>query len=401
VRSALLLALSCSLFSVELEIPISDWSYRPGVGIRATCGIRDGNSKRELLPASVWKDLNRPGVYIETTDAEFKQLNEQGKWGDSLRQHAHDESDLIWLHTENYSPGYYSPCELEPCLTPEQKKIENSLPAAWLLPTPKGFETVEEGGVINVWKPYGPVFDSRAKCYRRTFSKREGQSGTTERLFWFDHPMSADEMTLQAIANDGQLDIRKQFDHQILWHHSNDSFEKDRPIVCWQSGQFLVWIEAPREVYKDIVQNYIEKYPPTWDSDLRYEPTRLALGVLDQSLLELEQHVDGPLEYLRYSFRRYPFDIALTRCFGVLPGSGAIKRAYEARLAEIQEAWAATPADQIKLSDYRDAIVSYRREIISTIRAARDRIAAHGIEHKGPNRQWDYGDQEIPKDGSQ
>jgi hypothetical protein len=98
---------------------------------------------------------------------------------------------------------------------------------------------------------------------------------------------------------------------------------------------------------------YLGKYPPSWDGQVNYDPTRLALKVLDEAIPILQQNREGPLEYLRYSFRYYPFDEAFDRVRFILPDGDKIARFHHDSIDRINTEWSQTPVDKIQLADYK------------------------------------------------
>jgi hypothetical protein len=142
------------------------------------------------------------------------------------------------------------------------------------------------------------------------------------------------------------------------------------------------------------MQAYLDKFPPTWDADVRYDPTRLALQVLDECIPIMEADIDGPLEYLRYSYRIYPFDRAFERAWRILPPRDGVKlyEYHEAQLPLIHDAWAIASAATITLDDYRTTMHAHREGLIKSLRESRERIRAHGLVHAGEQYIRQYGD---------
>ena len=229
---------------------------------------------------------------------------------------------------------------------------------------------------------------ARIRVTRRAAPKT-GVGGPTEVVYWYDRPMSAEDMLIEICGMNHQLELIREFGHTLA--SRNDPNNPPRMEVSWPSGQFLIALDLPKHHYREMVKAYLDKYPPSWDGQVDYDPTRITLKVLSETIPELIAHLDDPLEYLRYSYRYYPFDRACHRSWRILPINDYHRLHNDAARA-INEKWSKTPADQIKLSDYRAAMLVHRREVLATIMAARERIAKQGIVHKGKLRLRSYGD---------
>jgi hypothetical protein len=102
-------------------------------------------------------------------------------------------------------------------------------------------------------------------------------------------------------------------------------------------------------------------------------------------------NIDGPLEWVRYSFRTYPFDDAFRRIMWIMPRSGSVAPRlvapnnrtwlgyHDDSIEAIHAAWVKAPASDLKLADYRQAMVAYRRDLINKLSAVRATIERDGV----------------------
>jgi hypothetical protein len=196
-------------------------------------------------------------------------------------------------------------------------------------------------------------------------------------------------------ADDREVEVREQFGHSFLWRDWNySSYSKQEfAWIYWQSGRFIVHLQVPKAHVSSVTKSYLAKYPPTWDGQVDFDKLRLTLQVLNRSLATMQKHIDDPLEFLRYSFRRYPFDLAFIDALNVILGedSNQLRSQHEDGVKEIHRVWSETPAATIRLADYHEAMLKHRGELMTAILMIRDRVQKYGYK-RGENKRIIYGD---------
>ncbi len=331
------------------------------------------------LPDQVWADLPRRVVPIQISlDAANGKVRD-GSWIPFVQSQVSSLEDVV-LCVYGDKKGDLDYTEFEPTPTPDQEAWCHGLVDRWLIPLPDGY--VQAGlaaGHISAWNKWYWGNSSRIHVVRGAAPK-VGSGGPSDHVYWYDRAMSDEDMLVEVAGASEKLEIRKEFGQYVcLYPEWGD--QSLRAEVAWPSGQFLVRLSVPRVLYKAEVTAYLEKYPSSWKNQIEYDPQRLMLQVLNKAIADMSKHIDGPLESLRYSFRTYPFDDACRRAWNILPSNDRYQRHRDA-VEAIRNDWAKTPANQIKLSDYHDAMLVYRREVIAGIIAERDRIAKEGVERK-------------------
>jgi hypothetical protein len=378
-------------------IRLGKWDYGTGTEIRFSAKSSSDESTWTLMPLQLFSVVDRKVIVIPANLEKSLEMMKQRMLAPHLRSYMSSIEDVIICNYDD-KPDYRSPFELKPIPTLEQEQFLKTLSDKWLIPLPQGFSVTSQGrGIWYVWKPI--IRTTAILKAGRGAVKTKSQGGLSETVYWYGRNLSADEAMLASIRLNRTLEPYNAYGHTFLRPRRKGVDEDNQPELFWSSGPFLVHLRMPEDRKQEITKAYLEKYPPTWNGQVRYEPTRLALQVLEQTIPELQKHREGPLEYLRYSFRRYPFDVAFEDAVGVLPPevSNWLREYNENKINEIQTTWSQTPVDKIKLDDYKQALFAHRQLMIDKIIAARDRIEKHGIAHIGPQEFWSYGDAQDDK----
>ncbi len=392
-----------SSFGTAAEIPASiinsEWDYQAATGVRS--GVPSASEKGKIVsfPKSIWTEVGRQIILVPTDTASAKRMRDDKTWGSFLFSHIQSLDQLITCQFSDL-PESDSITELKPIPTPEQGQFLKNIVNDWLLPLPEAFAPVGDGrAVMQTWNVTADQANARIKVLRRSVPRnRDGKGGTTEIILWHDNALSDGEAVINILAEDFEVEISKRFGHMVMWRnwqysaYATEQFE----WFYWPSGHFIVSLQIPKAHVSDVVKSYLKRYPPTWNDEVNFEKAKVSLSVLNRSLIAMEQNKDGPLEYLRYSFRVYSFDKALLDAVHIIPrngenGGGIIRKQHFEAVDAIQTAWASTPADAIKLSDYLEAMLKHRSALINKLTTIRDRIQKFGYK-RDENKFTVYGD---------
>jgi hypothetical protein len=388
-----------SLFSADVSAEnLGQWGYKgSSSGLRYLAAGKQESEERVPISLEIWRDSGRDPIIVNVDSAVAKKEQEKGSWSEYLRAKTDRPDHLILLYLSD-KPERYWPVEFEPVLTISQEAYRKSLPVQWLVPLPDSFSESLSKGTIFTWNVDADTCNARIRVGRTSAPRNNGgKGGMLEQIYWFDHDLSVDEAMIAVMANDWQVESHEQFNHSFLWRDWDyGSFSgPEFAWIYWQSGRFIIHLRVPKAEVSEVAKSYLAKYPPTWDGQLDFNQQRLTLHVLNRSLVTMEKHIDDPLEFLRYSFRRYPFDAAFIDALNIILGEAAndLRSQHEKGVERIHTTWAETPKDKMRLEDYRAALLIHRRELLSSISAIRDRVKAHGYK-RGNNKKLVYGDEQ-------
>jgi hypothetical protein len=379
-RAHIILLICCVIpTAVSEEIPVSiqkgEWDYTLGCEFRYHVASAQDATIKVPLPDFFWKEVGRGLVRSAVNrDAGQRMLDEKA-WIALVRRRMASIEDVIIAEYEK-SPDRELYAELKPIPTREQEEYIDKVVERWLIPIPVEFEKAGPArAYVSTWNTCTWEGSARIAAKQRGIPKK-GSGGRIEKVYWFDRPMTGRDMLIEIAGANHRLRLVREFGHTIA---ILDGYGEARRVVAWPCGQFLVYLDFATNLYESIVKAYLGKYPSSWVAQVEYDPRRLILEVLNEMIPEMNKNIDGPLEYLRYSFRTYPFDSACWRAWRILPEDG-LEASHKKRVLELHELWAKSPLDKIKLSDYRDAMLVHRREVIDAIVSERDRIGKEGVE---------------------
>jgi len=360
------------------------WDYRVNRGVRPNVGAPNVDP----LPRSIWAAAGRHLVDIPVTREDARAMQANGSWGAFLLAHMMSPEDaFVCRFSDNTSSQV---AEIEPVLTPGQESMRKTLPMQFLLPLPNALAPVTEGvAEIQTWRIDSDRRYARFTIGRQSVPRHQRAKGwMTERLFGYDRAVSADEAAFIIFSERREVDLKEFSGHKIL--HSNLAYDHqpgdaNLEWFYWQSGPVIVCLEMSSELVREVGNLYLKRYPPTWDATITFDKQILALRILDRSLATMEANIEGPLDFLRYSYRVYPFDLALCDAFNVVLAdeSIALRKRHRDAIDSIHKSWASSAAAEIRLDDYQVAMREHRREMIVAITALRDRIRRHGFKRDG------------------
>lgn len=280
--------------------------------------------------------------------------------------------------------------ELRPVLLPEEIEFEKSGWQAWMPSLPEGYtQGFKRSGEVAIWQPVWRV-DCGRQVRRQSFFDREQMD---EAVYWFERPLSFDEGLRNLLATFPRWGPVREYGHHLLRSNTGTRVDQNRPYYGWQSGSYLIHLQLPSPVAKEMMAKYLEKYPPTWDAEFSWDPMQQTLRWLDEALALLRQGLDDPPNHLRLTFTWYAFDQGVFRVDQIVPGDSGLMSAYNQGVRDTHERWA-TRLDEVEpiLSDYVTQIRSLREKFIADVVAARERITKHGVVYNGPERWRSYGD---------
>lgn len=380
---AVLMTFALSVFGEDIpeSIQKGEWQYK-----------WDGTKLPQgRIPDNFWSQVPRNFVVIQMNEAEFKAMNQEKALDAFVRSRLSSHEDILKV-VYGDKPGEWLSGELAATPTAVQQAWAGSLPKAWLIPVPEGYVVTSESGLINAWNKWAWNNTSRIQVVRGAAPKKSlgVTGGPSDRVFWYDRPMTDEEMLIEVASHQSNMRIIKEHG-QYIADHRRLGRSDDWREVSWPSGQFMIRLEMPDRLYRQQVKAYLEKYPSRWRDPVVYDPKSLILQVMDRELRTMITHIDGPLEWLRYSFRTYPFDDAFRRIMWIIPRSGSVAPTilapngtgwleyHDQSIDAIHAAWVMAPANELKVSDYRDAMTAYRRDLINKLSAVRAIIARDGV----------------------
>ena len=393
VRMTMLMLLALVSFGEDIPESVrkGEWAYKPD-GQILRYHVKAG-SESQYFPDSVWAEASRRLVTVRIEKSEVDRMVEEKTWHAFVRSKAESVDDIgMYMYGDNLGERWY--CELAPTPTPEQAAWARTLPDTWLAPVSEGYVSILRNGTgyINAWNKWAWNNTSRIQVERSCVPKKSlgVTGGPSDHVFWYDRSMSDDDMLIEVASHQPDLKIIK-LRGQYIAEHRKIGTEGGWKEVSWPSGQFMIRVEIPDRLYPDHVKSYLDKYPSRWRDRIEYDPKALILQVVDRELAALNANIDGPLEWIRYSFRTYPFDDALRRIMWIMPRSGSVAPSIFApngrtwhqyhndSIEAIHAAWVKASASDLKLADYREAMVAYRRDLIKKISAVRAIIARDGV----------------------
>jgi len=392
IKAQVTILMLLAFLAVGEDIPESvrkgEWTYKLGGEIRHSVNWPQAP---RAFPDRLWSEISRNIIHISSDLATSKKMNDEGTRVPFVLSKVMSPEDIIYF---TYSdPGIGAAYrELAPAPTPEQVAWARTLPDKWLAPVPEGYVSATPGGYIDAWNKWAWNNTSRIQVARGCVPKKGSffTGGPGDWVFWYDRPMTDDDMLVEVASHQSDLKIIKLHGQYIAEHRMIGS-EGGWKEVSWPSGQFMIRLEMPDRLYPGHVKSYLDKYPSRWRDRIEYDPKALILRVVDRELATMNANIEGPLEWLRYSFRTYPFDDALRRILGIMPRRGLVAPRllapngttwlgyYKDSIEAIHAAWVKAPANELKLADYREAMAAYRRDLISKLSAVRAIIARDGV----------------------
>jgi hypothetical protein len=381
-RSVLMMAFALVGFGEDIPESIrkGEWQYKWN-GTRLHPGI----------PDYFWSQVTRGFITVRISEAELKTMASE-KTLDAFVLSKISSLEDIFKVVYGEKLGEWNCGELAPTPTTAQQAWAASLTKTWLPPVPDGYVVASEGGGLDAWNKWAWSNTSRIKVIRGCVPKKSlgVTGGPSDEVFWYDRPMTDDDMLIEVASYQSNMKIIKEHG-QYIAEHRNWGQSDDWRYVSWPSGQFMIRLEMPDRLYRQQVKAYLEKYPSRWRDLIEYDPKSLILRVMDQELRTMITNIDGPLEWVRYSFRTYPFDDAFRRIIAIMPRSGSVAPKllgphgrdwlgyHKDSIEVIHAAWVKAPASELMLSDYRDAMTAYRRDLINKLSAVRAVIARDGV----------------------
>jgi len=345
------------------------------------------------IPDDFWAQVPRGFIMVRMNEAELKAMASDKTLDAFVRSKTASLDDIVKV-VYGDKPGEWNSGELAPSPTPEQAAWALTLPDTWLAPVPEGYVSILRNGTgyISAWNKWAWNNTSRIQIERSCVPKKSlgVTGGPSDHVFWYDRSMSDDDMLIEVASHQPDLKIIKLHGQYIAEHRKIGS-EGGWKEVSWPSGQFMIRLEMPDRLYPGHVKSYLDKYPSRWRDRIEYDPKALILRVVDRELTTMNANIEGPLEWVRYSFRTYPFDDAFRRIIKIIPRSGLVAPRLVApnnrtwlgyrddSIEAIHAAWVKTPASDLKLADYREAMVAYRRDLINKLSAVRAIIARDGV----------------------
>ena len=351
-------------------------------------GFLDREDGRFSLPSRIFREAGRTIVDVHLTAKLREQKVLDGTWGEYVSGLVSDRQSLIHRHYPDDPVSNDSASELEPIPTKDQLDWANTLPERWVLALLDGFSLIAGGRAkahIHPWD-FG-VFGrttSRVQVGQFAMPDKPPSGGITVYVNWYPNPLSRDDLLFEYMSvaavhgiggESGTIKLENEGHHVIALMELDRSSKNYR--VAWPSGNFVVYIEMPKRHWKAMVPRYLEKYPSDWSKKWDLELDAMMLQRLDRAVKLMSENIDGPLEYLRYSFQRYPFDEGYRYAMRVAL-IGDLFNFHNTAVKTIFENWAKTPPDQLRLQDYRDAMLAHRRELLARVIAERDRVARDG-----------------------
>lgn len=338
----------------------------------------------EPFPEQVWKDAGRVVVKISTSTVNSRAMIEQGTWTQFVRSKMSSDEDIFGCDFSD-KPKFTSLGELEPVPTKEQLEWANGLPDRWLLPLLDGYRhDVKPKGLIATWNQMDNGNTSRVAAAHNA-SPKKGSGGMDVFVCWYDRPLSTEQVLFEIIGTanwyEGYRIKLEKVGASIVT--MRDDRERKQLYLAWPSGNFIVMLRIPPGMRGQELPRYLERYPSTWTKAWDLDLRGLMVKELTEAIEQMSRNVDGPLEFLRYSFRVYPFDEGFRRARRAIAHFGPFYDFHKQSLETIKTNWIKTPADQIKVADYREAMLAHRRELITRLIAERDRMIRDGIEPKG------------------
>lgn len=343
------------------------------------------------IPDEFWPQVPRDFIMVRMSEAELKTMASEKTLDAFVRSKISSLEDVFKV-VYGDKVGEWLSGELAPTPTPEQDAWAGTLPKTWLVPVPEGYVPSSEGGGVSAWDKWLFNNTSRVRVIRGAGPKKSlgVTGGPSDQVFWYDGPMSDDDMLIEVASYQSDLSIIK-LDGQYIAEHRKIGKTEGWKDVSWPSGQFIVRLKMPDRLYPGHVKSYLDKYPSRWRDPVDYDPQSLILRVMDSELRTMITNIDGPLEWVRYSFRTYPFDDAFRRIMWIMPRSGSVAPRlvapnngtwlgyHKASIEAIHASWVKAPASELKLADYREAMTAYRRDLINKLSAVRAIIARDGV----------------------
>jgi hypothetical protein len=336
------------------------------------------------IPRRIFGEVGREVVVIPTSLSECEAKTKDGTWAQYVREKMQSD-DGVYSCMFSDNPNYNSLSELEPTPTKEQLEWAQGLPDRWLLPPLDGYRhAVKPKGLIATWDQLDNGNTARVAA-AQNMSPIKGSGGMDAYVCWYDRPLSTEGVLFEFIgtanSEEGYRIKLEKVGGAIVT--IREDRERKQLYLAWPSGNFIVMLRMPPGMRGQELPRYLERYPSnwtkTWDLDLR----GLMVKELTEAIEQMSRNVDGPLEFLRYSFRVYPFDEGFRRARRAIAHFGPFYDFHKQSLENIKTNWIKTPADQIKVADYREAMLAHRRELITRLIAERDRMTRDGIEPKG------------------
>lgn len=376
------------------EPPFGKWDYRANGQIRSQAGTNEPSR----IPEAIWSEAGRRVVVIPVANLESaRTMQKDGTWGRFLLERMPSPEDAFQTKFPELLEKS-AITELEPILTQEQEAYRKTLPMRLLAPLPDTLKAVTEGTAeIMTWRITPDRRYARITVVRQSIPRdRSNRGGAMERIFFYDQGLSPDDAAFCIFSERRDIELRDYAGHKLLWSDRAYGFQPGDPHFewfHWQSGRVIVCLRVPLQHARELVDRYLERYPPTWDATVMFDAKDLVLRILDRSLASMQKNVEGPLEFLRFSFRAYPFDLAFYDALNVLLAteSNHLRKHHEDAIDAIQREWAASPIDDLRLDDYRSAMRDHRNGLITSIAALRDRIVQHGFKRNAKGF-YVYGD---------
>jgi hypothetical protein len=385
-----LAGLGTVLWAGEEEIP---QSIRDGLWGCQTAGPEgyvfldraDGNSS---LPSRILREVGRNIVTVPVNNELLKQKKSEGTWWDYVPGLVPDRQSVIRYDWPDALTYHDSVSELKPIPTGEQLAWADTLPERWVLPLPDGFSLIAGGRAKARIHPceFG-IFGrttSRVQVGQFAIPDKPPSGGITVYVSWYPKPLDREDLLFEymSVANvrgidrkSGTIELESEGPHVVaLMKHERSSMNYR---AAWPSGNFVVYIEMPKRHWKAMVPRYLEKYPSDWTRKWDLDLNAMMLRRLDRAVQLMTENIEGPLEYLRYSFQRYSFDEGYRYAMRVSL-TGDLYTFHHDAVKRIFDDWVKGPPDRLRLSDYRDAMLAHRRELLARVIAERDRVARDG-----------------------
>jgi hypothetical protein len=336
------------------------------------------------LPRKVLLEYGRVIYDSDISQDKIKELSSQGLYGKYFVDRMASIQDLICLTNSGRAQSKNYLLELEPVPTAEQLAWAKSVRdgGKWVLPLPEGYSRLGEDDVIIRPWGYGNGDRTTERVMARQLSivDKPPAGGTIVLVNWYVTPLDRDELLFEYMCKSGSnmlggsIRVERENGHYVFVVERGSTMDR---CVAWPCGNFVVYIEMPKRLWDKMIPRYLEKYPSDWKEKWKIDLNGMMLRRLDKAIKLMTDNLDGPLEQLRYSFQRYPFDEGWRYAMRVAM-TGDLQAFHTKGIESIFESWIKQPADKITLADYRNAMLAHRKELLARTIAERDRIARDG-----------------------